>query len=107
MLETAIPLNVSWGNIEEVRKTCPEKEETMVVQQKMIVVFTVFAIINLCLAKPRWVWLSDESTVEKETFQNGDESNVEKETLQDSNEKKDKFRTATCIHADKRMCGRP
>ena len=78
----------------------------MVIQQKMIVVFTVFAIINLCLAKPRWVWLSDESTVQKETFQNGDESNVEKETLQDSNEKKAKIGATACDYADKKQCGR-
>ena len=76
----------------------------MVIQQKVIMVFTVFAIINLCLAKPRWVWLSDESTVERETFQKGDESNVEKETLQDSNEKKAKIGATACNIANKMQC---
>ena len=90
----------------------------MAVQKKIILVFVVFAMFNLCLAKPRWVWLGDVQDDgvqdEEKRVWEGNESSEGKETLQDSDDQAEKrkklFGSATeqkrCNYADKRLCGR-
>ena len=78
-------------------------------------------MFNLCLAKPRWVWLGDDSSAVEDTFQDeekrvweGKESSEGKETLQDSDDQAGKrkklFGSATeqkrCKYSDKRLCSR-
>ena len=81
----------------------------MAVEKKMILVFVVFAMFNLCLAKPRWVWLGDDSSAVEETFQDkeirvgdGHESSEGKETLRDNDDQDDTL----CPNSNQKACPR-
>jgi hypothetical protein len=84
----------------------------MAVCKNVLVVFCVIATINLCLAKPKWIWQRDEVTddldVERRPYLQRD---VEMDGIQDEMlRRQQKRRTTTkpkpCTLPDYRMCGK-
>ena len=80
----------------------------MAVCKNVLVVFCVIATINLCLAKPKWIWQRDEVTddldVERRPYLQRD---VEMDGIQDEmlrRQPKGTKKPKPCTLPDHRMC---